>query len=407
MEQVVAKYLEHINSGGSNAATGKKSNLFEEPVKIFTQISLHKIPNIINKKQVLCKLPNSLYGPDNSPEICLIVKDAVNEKKNRDFEQTIRKYDKIIEAQKLKDVIKMILPIKQIKLEFRPFEIKRKLSTSYNLFLADKGLHDILFSGSHLGREFQRRNKMPIEIDLEKCEDNLKQTIDEILSSTTIRLHGKGPIIDVHAFNSNNTVQEAMANISAIREQLEKCLPGGLDNIKCIYLKATDESVSLPIYVSNPLVTKTTEEKEPAPTAAEELKIKNNMTKAKKLRKKKKDSKRVKRIAAKKEKSSKKKAATATAKKANIERNLVKSAAKESAKPAANGAKPAKAAPKKADPKPKAAKETTTKQKPAAKQQKPAKPSILAAKSQSKVVKPKAKANAELAKTKKKINLVK
>ena len=51
------------------------------------------------------------------------------------------------------------MPLKQINLEFRHFEAKRKLCTSFDLFLADKCLHEILFSGSKLGKEFRKRRK--------------------------------------------------------------------------------------------------------------------------------------------------------------------------------------------------------------------------------------------------------
>jgi ribosome biogenesis protein UTP30 len=57
------------------------------------------------------------------------------------------------------------LPLKQINLEFRHFEAKRKLCTSFDLFLADKCLHDILNQGSKLGKEFLKRRKSVVFID--------------------------------------------------------------------------------------------------------------------------------------------------------------------------------------------------------------------------------------------------
>jgi ribosome biogenesis protein UTP30 len=86
------------------------------------------------------------------------------------------------------------MPLKQLNLEFRPFETKRALCTSYDLFLADECLHDILFNGSRLGKEFQKRRKMPIEIDM-RNEDKLKDAVMEVLNSTVIRLTGKGAVV--------------------------------------------------------------------------------------------------------------------------------------------------------------------------------------------------------------------
>jgi ribosome biogenesis protein UTP30 len=80
-------------------------------------------------------------------------------KKDRDYERTIRKYKRLIDKHALGDLVKMILPVKQLKQEFRPYEAKRKLCTSFEVFIADKCLHDVLYNGSQLGREFQKRKK--------------------------------------------------------------------------------------------------------------------------------------------------------------------------------------------------------------------------------------------------------
>ena len=71
----------------------------------------------------------------------------------------MRKYKSLVEKHELTSIIKHIIPLKQLNLEFRPFEAKRKLSTSFDLFLADKCLHEILYGGSKLGKEFRKRRK--------------------------------------------------------------------------------------------------------------------------------------------------------------------------------------------------------------------------------------------------------
>jgi hypothetical protein len=59
------------------------------------------------------------------------------------------------------------MPIKQLKLEFRHYEAKRKLCTSFDLFLADQCLHDILFNGSKLGKEFKKRKRLVTMISVQ------------------------------------------------------------------------------------------------------------------------------------------------------------------------------------------------------------------------------------------------
>ena len=109
------------------------------------------------------------------------------------------------------------MPLKQINLEFRPFEAKRKLSTSFDMFIADKCLTDILRNGSKLGKEFAKRRKcvslvlsllyrfelnliggcalhfrMPIFVDMSKEPEEVSATIRGFIDSTIIRLNGKG-----------------------------------------------------------------------------------------------------------------------------------------------------------------------------------------------------------------------
>ena len=71
----------------------------------------------------------------------------------------MRKYKAIVDKQQLNTIVKQIMPLKQLNLEFRHFEAKRKLCTSFDLFLADKCLHEILYGGSKLGKEFRKRRK--------------------------------------------------------------------------------------------------------------------------------------------------------------------------------------------------------------------------------------------------------
>jgi len=246
----------------------------------------------MNDKQILCKLPHSINEGDAEPEVCLIVKDAEpKKKKDRDFDKSVRKYQQIVDKNHLTTVIKHILPIKQLKLEFRNFETKRKLCNSFDLFLADKCLHSILFCGSKLGVEFHKKKKMPIEIEIENDKKDLGASVKDILHSTMIHLSGKGVVIDIKAFLSTHSVSQILENLSAIKRVLAETLPGGEANIKSMYLKATN-ALAVPIYVDQ------------SGRSLNEIKVPSNMTPAKiKLERK----KTVKRLRKKKESNLKKK----------------------------------------------------------------------------------------------------
>ncbi len=114
---------------------------------------------------------------------------------------------------------------------------------------------------------------MPIEIDINSA--NLKENIENVLSSTVIRLTGKGAIIDINTFLSTHTVEQAIDNINTVKSELIKHLPGGEANIKSIYLKSTD-TISIPVYYDTNSIVHATE-----------IKVKNNMTLNKKKRAKK------------------------------------------------------------------------------------------------------------------------
>lgn len=277
----VEQFLKYLNKQDD-----KKGLLEQDDARTASiQVSLHKIPNLMNEKRIFCKLPHTLHGPDNLPSICLIVKDL--NKKERDYDKTVRKYEKLVEDAKLSHLIKMVMPLKQFKLEFRPYQTKRTLSTSFDMFLADKCLHEILYQGSQLGKEFHKKKKMPIDVDLENT-DKLHETVTDIVHSTLIRLNGKGPIIDIQAFNSSHTLDQAMANIECIRAELVKHLAGGIQNIKSIHLKATN-TIAVPFFAN-------------FETNPNEIVVTNNMTPAKKLRAKKDELKRLQKTSLKKSK---------------------------------------------------------------------------------------------------------
>jgi hypothetical protein len=48
-----------------------------------------------------------LIENENQPEVCLIVKDA--DKKDRDYEKTIRKYQQLIEKNNLSSIIREVI----------------------------------------------------------------------------------------------------------------------------------------------------------------------------------------------------------------------------------------------------------------------------------------------------------
>lgn len=115
MEEVIKKILEFANktattSNDNDDVTNCKMDLFEinDAKKISMQIVLHKIQNLKNDKQILCKLPNPIYNL-NKTDACLIVKDS--NKKSRDYDKTIRDYETYLKDNNLDKLIKNVFYI--------------------------------------------------------------------------------------------------------------------------------------------------------------------------------------------------------------------------------------------------------------------------------------------------------
>lgn len=133
---------------------------------------------------------------------------------------------------------------------------------------------------------------MPFKVDLEGSK-NLKEDVMNILKSTTIRLTGRGPILDINTFLSTHSVKQAVENINAVKTELIKHLPGGESNIKSIFIKSTN-APAVPIYVD-------------LKNTINDIKLPNNMTPAKIKKSKKTLVKRLKKNKQKKNKENSKK----------------------------------------------------------------------------------------------------
>jgi hypothetical protein len=69
---------------------------------------------------------------------------------------------------------------------------------------------------------------------------------------------------DINAFLSTHTVKQAVHNINTIKAELLRHLPGGMTNIRAIYIKSTN-APAVPIYVDSR-------------ADINEIKVKNNVT---------------------------------------------------------------------------------------------------------------------------------
>ncbi|XP_071492769.1 ribosomal L1 domain-containing protein 1-like [Diadema antillarum] len=211
--------------------------MFGEALKIQLQVSVWKITTKKSKTHQI-KLPHCPHP--GSPGVCLFVKDEPNV----DSEQCQLNY---------KDKLRMagitcvdeVIPLKMLRKEYIPFEARRRLSRSYNLFLADSRIFGMLHP--HLGKEFYKRNRYPVTVNLEKKD--LKTELETAVNATYLILTHRGSCSTVTIGNTAMPAEAVTDNTMATIASLQRFIPEGQRNIKSIFVR-TEKSVSLPVYTS-------------------------------------------------------------------------------------------------------------------------------------------------------------
>lgn len=134
---------------------------------------------------------------------------------------------------------------RQVKVEYSQAEMKRRLLTQYEFFLADGKISKML--SQKLGRKFFIKNQLPIPVNMNK--DDLKGEIDRALHKTPLPIHGNGTTFTLRVANMQHSDKQVIENVQAILTQVAEQFPGGWKNIRSVHLKAP-LSMAIPIYVT-------------------------------------------------------------------------------------------------------------------------------------------------------------
>jgi len=216
--------LKHVD----NVKKSEKSTLIEDSQHVLLVFSLFKIPDRFNVKPISIPLSNPLHGDE--VEICVITKDPQKEYKEK-FEELGIKVAKIIGISKLKK-------------NYKSFEERRKLASSYDLFLADDRIIPMLPKA--LGSIFFKRKKQPVAINL---KGNIQKEIENARNSTYLFLNGACSAVKIG--KSDFTTEQLVENILQGTDSIVSKIPKKWKNIQSIHLKTT-ESIALPIYTVLP-----------------------------------------------------------------------------------------------------------------------------------------------------------
>ncbi|KAI5968557.1 hypothetical protein CANMA_002302 [Candida margitis] len=179
---------------------------------------------------------------DASLKSCLILRDQLV--------KSDEEIEKIEEANL--PTISQILPLQSIKTEYKPFEKRRELHSSHDLFFVDDAvLNTMPFS---LGKIFYESNKYPIPLRVTTSSNNkelslttLSNQLEKLLASTSyLPPQGTTVSIKIGSINDEFSLEDLNKNINAVASSFE------LNTIKSIMLK-TPNSPALPLYYTDSL----------------------------------------------------------------------------------------------------------------------------------------------------------
>lgn len=230
----------------------KRKELWDEGEKLFAQITMHRIPSFPQEQNIrkMTPLIHSMWSDGMTK--CLIVKDL--DKKQED---TIDMTEELLKEHGVTGITK-ILPLDQLKKEHKGHELKRILSKQYDIFLADSRVSRL--ARSHLGKEFFKRRKVPLCVDMEKTATsqttNLAQQIEKLSKSTQVIMTSRGANINIPFGHSLMSEENLYDNLKSLVSQLDETIPRGFKNIKVISLQGTDTK-AIPVYrndVADPAV---------------------------------------------------------------------------------------------------------------------------------------------------------
>ncbi|XP_046301730.1 ribosomal L1 domain-containing protein 1 isoform X3 [Marmota monax] len=209
--------------------------LLNENENLFLMVVLWKIPE--KELRIRLSLPHGIRS--DLSEVCLFTKDE-----RPSIEETERFYRKLLNKHGIK-TISRIIPFKALKTEYKAYEAKLRLLSSFDFFLADDRIRRLL--PSHIGKHFYRRKKVPVPVNL--LAKNLSKEINSSVGGTVLNISKSGSCSTIRIGHTGMQIQHIIENIITITKTLSEKLPEKWESVKLLFVK-TERSVSLPVFSS-------------------------------------------------------------------------------------------------------------------------------------------------------------
>ncbi|XP_023521630.1 ribosomal L1 domain-containing protein 1-like [Cucurbita pepo subsp. pepo] len=214
----------------------EKPQLLDQEDFLYLVVTLKKIPPKGRTNPYKIPLPHPLRS--ESSELCLIIDDRTKSNLTKDDAR------KKIQSENIP--ISKVIKLSKLKSDYRPFEAKRKLCDSYDMFFADDRVIPML--PSLLGKHFFKKKKIPVPLNLR--HKNWKEQIEKSCSSGLLYLR-RGTCSVVKVAKTSMEVEEIVNNVIAAIDGIAEIVPKKWSNVQSFHLKVL-ESIALPLYQTVP-----------------------------------------------------------------------------------------------------------------------------------------------------------
>ncbi|KAG8069326.1 hypothetical protein GUJ93_ZPchr0005g14302 [Zizania palustris] len=201
---------------------------------VLLQLSLRRVTASPTIKPHLLPLPHPVI-PGESASICVISDD-------RPKSHSPAASDLMDASKSHRFPVSEVIPLSTLRTDYRPYESRRRLAASHDLFLADRAVLPLL--PRVLGKVFYSTKKAPIPVDFTRT--GWPEQVRRVLSSTFLYLRSgtcSGIKVGRLDMNEPDIVENVMEAVAAAVEKV----PKKWANLRSLHLKAVD-SISLPIY---------------------------------------------------------------------------------------------------------------------------------------------------------------
>lgn len=223
----------------SEKSKTEKPQLLEQDEFVYLIFTLKKIPQTSRTNAYRIRLPHPLINPtEDSPELCLIIDDRPK--------SGLTKADAMKKIKSENIPITKVLKLSKLKSDYRPFEAKRKLCDSYDMFFADRRILPLL--PRLIGKKFFESKKIPAAIDLK--HKNWKEQMEKACGSAMFFMRtGTCSVVKVGKLSME--ISEIAENVMETLNGVVEILPNKWKYVRSVHLKLS-ESLALPIYQSVP-----------------------------------------------------------------------------------------------------------------------------------------------------------